>query len=210
VGQVFIIPLDYETIPWPQRSNVIPICVPAVDPRGLPIPLAWLERGVAPVYKQILKLATFTLGDPWCASEIAEVAVNRLFERHGEELGNYPWRQVLREAAWIAKDLVAGGTRADRNRRALEISLENLEGALIDPTDYADTYHREMLLDSVERNLESRGMIEMTEIFCLVRLGHTWKEIADHFGEASEEVLKRRFYRWLKTAPQRLFESLGG
>ena len=107
----------------------------------------------------------------------------------------------MREASWIALDIRAGGTRAERNRRAREVGMEGLEETIVDPINYVERFHRDLLLDSVERKLERDGQIEMNEVFGLVRLGHTWAEIADHFRLGSDEVLKRRFYRWARCFP---------
>ena len=41
----------------------------------------------------------------------------------------------------------------------------------------------------------------MKEVFGLVRIGHSWPEIAKHFGFASEQVLKKRFQRVLDSVP---------
>jgi hypothetical protein len=132
-----------------------------------------------------------------------EATLNILFERHGTDLGRCPWRRVLREAVWVALDLQAGGSRAERNRRSREVSIEGrgMEDAIIDPTDYTEQFERDLLLDAVERKLAEVGRVDMKEVWGLVRLGHTWPEIAEHFGFASDEVLKRRFYRMMEALP---------
>jgi len=207
VGQFVMIPFDYETLPQQARDRVIPICVPILDRRGYPIPWEWFERGVAPVHEHLVQLAEWHLSDSWCASQIVEIALCNLFERHGSDLGEFPWRRVLREAIWVAKDLSAGGTRADRKRRARHVSVEGFEESIIDPTDYADLYYRDLFLNAVERKLAERRRIDIRDVCGLVRLGHNWSEIAARFGFSSEEVLKRRFYRVLTTTYRKLTES---
>jgi len=201
VGQFVTIPFDYDDLPLEERIRIIPIIVSALDGRAYPIPWDWFEKGVAPVHGHLVSIARWHLGDPWCVSQLVELTLSILFARHGTSVGRCPWRRVLREAIWVAKDLKAGGTRAHRNRRAREVSIQGLENAVIDPTDYANRYHRDMLLDALERKLAETGRVEMKEVCGLVRLGHTWPEIAEHFGFASTEVLKRRFYRVLQTLP---------
>jgi hypothetical protein len=201
MGQFVTIPFDYDELPSEERNRVVPICVSVLDRRQYPIPREWFEQGIAPVHGHLVNIARWHLGDPWCVSQVVEATLNILFERYGTDLGRCPWRRVLREAVWVAKDLQAGGSRADRNRRAREVSIDGMENAVIDPTDYTEQYQRDLLLDAVERKLAEDGRIDMTEVWGLVRLGHTWPEIAEHFGFASEDVLKRRFYRMLEALP---------
>ena len=198
MSRVVIIPFDYEELPSPKREQVIPICIPLIDPRGHEVPRIWFEAGVAPIHQRLVSLAEWQLGDAWRVSELAEATIHALFARHGADAGEWPWRRVLREAAWVAKDLHAGGTRADRNRRAAEVSFDEIDTALLDPINYGDLYERGILIDSLKRKLEREGRAELSGVLILLQQGYTWPEIAGLFGYSSEDVLKRRFYRSIR------------
>src|SRR5215831_12631730 len=127
MGQFVTIPFDYDDLPSEEQHRVVPICVSVLDRRQYPIPREWFEQGVAPVHGHLVNIARWHLGDPWCVSQVVEATLNLLFERYGTDLGRCPWRRVLREAVWVAKDLQAGGSRADRNRRSREVSIHGME-----------------------------------------------------------------------------------
>ena len=106
---VVIIPFDYEQLPDAQRNTIVPICIDSVDGHGNPIARIWFEKGVAPVQDQLRDLARYKLGDVRRVSELAEITVHKLWERHGEDAGIWPWRRVWARAVWEARDLAAGG-----------------------------------------------------------------------------------------------------
>jgi hypothetical protein len=105
---VVIIPFDYEQLPESQRKAIVPICIASVDRHGNPIAPIWFEQGVVPVQNQLRSLARYKLGDVWRVSELAEITVHKLWERHGEDAGIWPWRRVLAHAIWEARDLAVG------------------------------------------------------------------------------------------------------
>jgi len=84
---VVIIPFDYEQLPDAQRKKIVPICIASVDRHGNPIARIWFEKGVAPVQDQLRGLAG-TDRDVQRVSELAEITVHKLWERHGERRGS--------------------------------------------------------------------------------------------------------------------------
>ena len=204
MGQVIIIPFGYEDLPFHQRDRIVPICVPVLDPRGCEVPAVWFERGIAPVHEQLVAVAEHWLGDPWMVSELAESTVYKLFRRYGQDAGEYPWRRVLREAVWVAKDLHAGGSRAERIHRTAEVSFTELTDTLLDPIDYAELYEHKQFVDALKLALEGEGRLVLNEVLHLVRLGYAWDEIAGRFDFGSAEIFKRRFYRALQRHAKRL------
>lgn len=193
---IVVIPFNYEELPESERSAVIPICIESVDPQGETIAPVWFEQGVAPIQKQLVGLARVSLGDGWLVSELAEVCIHKLWAKHGCEAGVYPWRRVWRTAVWVARDLAAGDWRVRKQRVVLK-SMADWETEFpqrsVDPTD---SYHHRLLLGSLEKRMRQTGCEEMCRVCELLLLGHTWREVGVSLGLATEEPLKRRFYRW--------------
>lgn len=202
MAPVVMIPQNYEDLPDGQRQQIIPICMAALDRKGQPIAPQWFFDGVAPVRKQLVSLAHYALGDPWCVSELAEATVHRLWSRYGASVGRYPARRVLKKAMWMAEELKFGDWRR-RKHPNLYLGLDALdekirEQMLADPSAYVGLLEQQIMLDSVEDRLKREGRTEMRVVFQLLRRGYSWQEIAEHIGEMGAEPVKRRFYRWLK------------
>jgi DNA-directed RNA polymerase specialized sigma24 family protein len=160
----------------------------------------WFSCGVAPVRIQLVALAYRVLGDPWCASELAETTVHRLWARYGESVGRYPSRRVLKKAMWVAEELKSGDWRRMKYP-SLYLALDSLdekmrEQALADPNEYPERLERQLMLDSIDDHLRQKGPTEIRAMYRLIRRGYSWQEIADELGVANSEVVKRRFYRW--------------
>jgi hypothetical protein len=201
-SSVVIIPQNYEEMPERQRKQTIPICIPALDSAGRRIAPEWFHSGVAPVRKELVRIARFVLGDPWCASELAETTVHRLWARHGDAIGRYPARRVLKKAMWIAQELKVSDWRM-RKHPKLYLALNAMdqkiqEQILTDSTQRIENLERELMLDSIDERLRLEHRSEMRLVFQLVRQGHSWQEIAGHIGDSNPEPVKRRFYRWLR------------
>jgi hypothetical protein len=204
MSPVVVIPQNYEELPYPQRKQIVPICISSLDRHGRPIASEWFFSGVAPVRKELVGLAHYALGDPWCASELAETTVHRLWSRHGSSVGRYPARRVLKKAMWIAEELKSGGWRKMKYPN-LYLALESLDEkirdqALADPNQYPERLEKQIMLDSIEDRLEDEGRREIRIVYQLIRRGYTWQEVADEVGAANAEIMKRRFYRWIKKA----------
>src|ERR1039458_10118233 len=155
---VVIIPFDYEQLPESERKTIVPICISSVDRHGNPIAAVWFEKGVVPVQDQLRGLARIRLGDVQRVSELAEITVHKLWERHGEDAGIWPWRRVLVRAMWEARDLAAGDSRW-RINHTVSLAVDSLEGdlygnSLADPKRYDEIYQKRLLLDLIERRIE--------------------------------------------------------
>jgi hypothetical protein len=199
---VVIIPFDYDQLPESQRHTVVPICIASVDCHGNPIAPIWFEKGVVPVQDQLRNIARFTLGDVQRVSELAEITVHKLWQRHGEDAGVWPWRRVLVRAAWEARDLAAGNSRWHISH-TVSLAVDTLEGDLsgicpTHPKRYDEIYHAKLLLDLIERRMEEDHRHGIREVFKMLRQGYTWEEVAERLGSERPEALKKRFWRWIK------------
>ena len=201
---IVVIPQNYEELSPTQRKAIIPICIAAFDRHGRAIPWEWFSKGVAPVRAQLVNIARYMLGDPWCVSELAEATVHRLWEKHRTVVRPWPARLVLKKAMWVAEEIKTGGWRQMRYQH-LDIPLDALDlkirdKTLVDPTNYAELFERQILLDWIEDHLLIEGRTEIRTVYHLIRHGHTWQEVAEHVEAANFECVKRRFYRWIKKA----------
>ena len=205
---IIIIPFDYERLPESQQKAIVPICIASVDRHGKPIARVWFEEGVAPVQDQLRGIARYKLGDVRYVSELAEITVHKLWERHGDHAGIYPWRRVWARAIWEARDLAAGDSQW-RIKHTIPLALGSLEGdiygnGLADPIAYGDVYERKLLVEMVERRIEEDQRGEIRQVFKMLRQGYTWDEIATQIHDPKPEALKKRFWRWIKqNFPQR-------
>jgi hypothetical protein len=199
---VVIIPFDYEQLPESQRKTIVPICIASVDRHGNPIAPIWFEKGVAPVQDQLRNIARMRLGDVQRVSELVEITVHKLWERHGEDAGTWPWRRVLVRAIWEARDLAAGDSRWHINH-TVPLALDSLEGDLYgngpaDPKRYDEIYQQQLLINLIERRIDEDRRPEIREVFKMLRQGYTWEEVAQRLGNQKPEALKKRFWRWIK------------
>jgi hypothetical protein len=202
MASVVIIPENYQELSRAQQTRIIPICISTVDRLGRLIAPDWFWRGVSPVRMQLVAMAHRQLGDPWCASELAETTVHRLWERHGSNVGRFPARRVLKKAIWISEELKYGDWHKMRFHNlyfALDaLDLKIRDAILPDPSKYPELFERQIMLDSVERRLELEGPTQIRTMFQLMRRGYTWQEVAERVGVATREIAKRRFYRWIR------------
>ncbi len=199
---VVIIPFDYEQLPESKQKSIVPICIASVDRHGNLIAQVWFEQGVAPIQDQLRNIARYKLGDVRLVSELAEITVHKLWERHGEDAGVFPWRRVWARAIWEARDMAAGESQW-RIRHTVPLALGSLEqdlyaNGLTDPTSYDEIYERELLVELVERRIESDHREEIRQVFTMLRQGYTWEEIALRLQDPKPEALKKRFWRWIK------------
>jgi hypothetical protein len=198
---VVIIPFDYEQLPDAQRRAIVPICIASVDRHGNSIAPIWFEA-VAKVQDQLRNLARYRLGDVRRVSELAEVTVHKLWERHGEDAGNLPRSRVLIRAVWEARDMAAGQSQW-LIRHTVPLALGSLErdlygNGLTDPTHYDAVYERELLVQLVESRAERDHREKYRQIFTMLRQGYEWDEIAAELHDPKPEALKKRFWRWIR------------
>lgn len=205
MAPVVVIPQDYEDLSYTLRKQIIPICIAAFDQYDQPIAPEWFSRGVAPVREQLVQIADYALGDPWCVSELAEATVHKLWERYGSAVGRYPARRVLKRAMFLAVVLRAGDWRKGKfpNRYvALDALDQNVRDlTLADPTEYDELFEKQIMLNSVEDRLKGEGRDEMRLVYQLIRRGYSWKEVAQEIGDANPERVKRGFNRWVEKRP---------
>jgi hypothetical protein len=197
---IVIIPFDYEQLPESEQIAIVPICIASVDRFGNPIAHVWFEKGVSPVQNQLRNIARIKLGDVYRVSELAEITVHKLWERHGEDAGILPWRRVLVRAMWEARDLAAGDAQWHINHTVALTSLERgiYGNAPQDPASYDHIYERELLVDEIEQRITQDGRREILRAFQMLRQGYSWAEVATELDEPSSEALKKRFWRWMK------------
>ena len=199
---VVIIPFDYEQLPESERKTIVPICISSVDRHGNPIAAVWFEKGVVPVQDQLRGLARIRLGDVQRVSELAEITVHKLWERHGENAGIWPSRRVLVRAMWEARDLAAGNSPW-RIKHTVSLAMDSLErdlynNGIADPKRYEEIYHQQLLLDLVERRIAQDHRQEIREVFKMLRQGYSWDEIGQRLGDRKPETVKKRFWRWMR------------
>jgi hypothetical protein len=203
-----IVPFDYEQLPDAQRNSIVPICIASVDRLGNSIARVWFEQGVAPVQDQLRGIARYKLGDVRRVSELAEVTVHKLWERHGADAGNLPWRRVLTRAVWEAREMALGGSRW-RMQHTVPLALESLDEevfgtSMTDSTPYEEIYQRDLLIKLIERRIERQHRPEIRQIFTMFRQGYTWPEIATRLHAPKPEKLKKQFWRWIRNnVPQK-------
>jgi hypothetical protein len=198
---VVIIPSNYEQLPESERKMIVPICITSVDRLGNPIAAVWFEKGVVPVQDQLRRIARVRLRDVQRVSELAEITVHKLWERHGENAGVWPWRRVLVRAVWEARDLAAGNSPW-RINHTVPLSMDSLErdlynNGIADPNRYDEIYQQQLLLDLVERRIAEDHRPEIREVFKMLRQGYNWDEIGSRLGNINPEALKKRFWRWM-------------
>jgi len=199
---VVIIPFDYEQLPESERKAIVPICIASVDRHGNSIAAVWFEKGVAPVQDQLRGIARFRLGDVQRVSELAEITVHKLWDRHCEDAGRWPWRRVLVRATWEARDLAAGNSPW-RISHTVPLAMDSLErdlykNGITDPKCYEEIYQQELLLDLIERRISEDHRPEIRDVFKMLRQGYSWDEIGERLGSRKPEALKKRFWRWMR------------
>jgi hypothetical protein len=198
---VVIIPSNYEQLPESERKMIVPICIASIDRFGNPIAAVWFEKGVVPVQDQLRRIARVRLGDVQRVSELAEITVHKLWERHRENAGVWPWRRILVRAMWEARDLAAGNSPW-RINHTVPLAMDSLEkdlynNGIADPNRYEDIYQQQLLLDLVERRIAEDHRPEIREVFKMLRQGYNWDEIGSRLGNVNPEALKKRFWRWM-------------
>jgi hypothetical protein len=201
---VAVIPHDYDDLPEPLRRRIIPICIATIDRQGKPINPEWFSRGVAPVRRELVRIARYWLGDPWCVSELAEETVHRLSKMYGSVMPSYPARRVLKKANRLGGELNVGDWRK-RKHPKLYVALDAMDAkvrdrVLADPSQCPAVFERQILLDSMDDSLGLQTQTEMQLIFQLFRRGYGWRDIAVKIGDPNPDAVKHRFHRWARKA----------
>jgi hypothetical protein len=196
--QLVTIPFDYEELPESARASVIPICIARNDKEGTPIAWEWFEA-VARIPDRMLALARRYLRDPWCASELSETAVHRVWRKHRYDFGRRPEGRLYAHATWHAKDLQAGSWH---ERRGIVTGLDDLEKVvreriLVDPANYDQRYQGRLDYRALSERLDEEGLEDVRAMLDLLRDGATWDEIGERLGRRADAA-RMRFRR--KTA----------
>ena len=157
------VPFDYSETTHP---GVVPISIRDTDVRGDPIHREWIDYGVVPVTKNLLRIAERLLHDKFRASEITEYAVHSLSRTHGNQIGDRTGIKVLNRARLHAVDLRAGGRRS-RRQLDVESFAETLE-ALEDKTDFAAALEARDTLNRIMEEVERLGMQRVKELLPLM------------------------------------------
>jgi hypothetical protein len=189
------IPFDYEELPEPIRAAVIPICIARNDEAGALIAWGWFEA-VARIPHRMLALARRHLCDPWRASELSEVAVHKVWRRHGHDFGRRPEGRIYAHAAWHAKDLQAGSWH---ERRGIVTGLDDLENVvreriLVDPANYGRRYQGRIDYRALSDRLDEEGLEDVRVMLDLLRDGATWDEVGERLGRRGDAA-RMRFHR---------------
>lgn len=197
-----IFPDDYEQLSESQRKAIVPICIACVDRHGNPIARVWFDQGVAPIQDHLRKIARNQLGDIRRVSELTEIVVHKLWERHGAAAGVLPWRRVYMWALWEARELAAGGSTWYL-RHTAPLALDSVDEDLrqdcsADPTDYGKLYEQRSLIALIERRIEQDDRDDIRRYFKMLRQGYTWEEIGEELGYRTSEAPRKRFERWIK------------
>jgi hypothetical protein len=195
-----LFPLDYEQLPEPERKAIVPICISSVDRHGNPIDRMWIEEGVAPIQDHLRKIARNQLKDVRRVSELTEIVVHKLWERHGADAGILPWRRVFIWAMWEAQKLAAGDWYS---RHTEPLGLDTFQGevqedSVRDPTDYGKRYEQSLMIDVIERRIDEQERDDLRQYLKMLRAGFTWEEIGDELGYQTSEAPRKRFERWIK------------
>jgi DNA-directed RNA polymerase specialized sigma24 family protein len=191
---VITVPFDYSDTTHP---GVVPICIMETDAYGNPIHREWIDYGVVPVAKNLLRIARRLLHDEFRASEITQYAVDSLSRTHGNQIGDRPTIKVLNRARLHAVDLRSGGRRS---RRQLDVELfaETLE-ALEDKTDFAAALEARDTLDRIMEEVERLGLQRVKELLPLMLRNAEGQELSALFGQKRNTITKR-FYRGMRKA----------
>src|ERR1700719_4592470 len=99
--EIVVIPFNFEELSPAEQSKVVPICLTRKDRRGSNIAWGWFEA-VSKIQSPLKSLARRLLYDVWRTSEIADFAVQSVWESHGEDFGRRPEHRVYAQAKWYA------------------------------------------------------------------------------------------------------------
>lgn len=119
---IVVIPFNFEELSPAEQSKVVPICLTRKDRQGNNIAWGWIEA-VSRIQSPLKSLARRLLYDVWRTSEIADLAVQSVWESHGDDFGRRPEHRVYAQAKWYAHDLRAG---TQRERRGRTVALDDL------------------------------------------------------------------------------------
>jgi hypothetical protein len=204
VMEFITIPFNYQELSASARNAIVPICIRRTDRDGQTIAWGWFEA-VEAVQERLRALARYRLEDEWRVSELAEVSVHKLWQRHRDQFGLRPGRRVYAQARWEAEDLRAGGWRA---RRGFDLALDELRIAVCDQGNIDADFERRQFVDALRHQLLSRGQTEVCEMMDMILHECSWDQIAQqldgHTDERTVNTIQRRFWRTVKNVARLL------
>jgi hypothetical protein len=194
---IVVIPFNFEKLSPAEQVKVVPICVTRKDRHGNNIAWGWFEA-VSKIQAPLKSLAHRFLYDVWRTSEIADLAVQSVWDSHGEDFGRRPERRIYVQAKWCAQDLQAG---TQRERRGKTVALDDLDEsirkkALVDPAEYDARYVAGIQLSELSRRLEELGRGDVKIMLDHLRSGCNWDEVGALTGQTANTA-QRRFWRWI-------------
>jgi hypothetical protein len=199
------IPFNYEELAPSDQAAIVPICIRKADADGRAVAWGWFEA-VESVQDGLRTLARCVLEDIWRVSELAEQAVHGLWRDHGYDLGCLPGSRVYKRARWLARDLKAGTWQGRRQilKTLADVDQVVRERILVDPTDYARMYQRNLDFDALSDDLASAGLSDVSQMLDLLRDGCTWDEVGQRLGKKSDAVrikFRRTMARFVRLIP---------
>lgn len=194
---IVVIPFNFEELSPREQSKIVPICLTRKDRLGNDIAWGWFEA-VNKIQSPLKSLARRILLDIWRTSEIADMAVQSVWQSHGGDFGRRPEHRVYAQAKWYAQDLQAG---SQRERRGRTVALEDLEEsirkkALVDPAEYDARYVAGIQLSELSQRLEELGRSDVKAMLDHLRSGCNWDEVGALTGQTANTA-QRRFWRWI-------------
>lgn len=97
---IVVIPFNFEKLSPAEQVKVVPICVTRKDRHGNNIAWGWFEA-VSKIQAPLRSLARRFLYDVWRTSEIADLAVQSVWDSHGEDFGQRPRTANLRSGKMV-------------------------------------------------------------------------------------------------------------
>jgi hypothetical protein len=190
-----VIPFNFEKLSPAELKDVVPICLARTDGSGNQIAWRWFEA-VDKIQGPLRLLARHFLSDVWRVSELSDIAVQTVWNKHREDFGRHPDRRIYVQAQWSAKDLQSG---TQRERRGKTVALNDLENsirtrAMVDPIEYESRYMAGIELSELGRRLEEAGDRDLRVMLDHLRDGRNWNEVGELTGMTANTAQKR-FWR---------------
>jgi len=192
---VFTIPFDYDET----DKTTVPICVRDTDDLGNLVHFEWIEQGVAPIAKKLVKLASRVLHDGWRASEIVEPVVFKLSLDHGANVGDKPSALVYSKAKWFAEDVKVGGRRV-RRKTEVELFVKTME-SVEDQFDFLQSLMAKDTLDRLLHRLTELGMDDVRAMVPMILMECDAHEFQRRFKK-SRNAVSQQFFRGMRRAAQ--------
>jgi hypothetical protein len=193
---VITIPFDYD--PGKYGDSLVPIFLNDTDVRGDQIFFGWIEAVVS-VQDKLKEIARRVLSDVWRVSELTDITVHHLWEKHRDNVGPHPSYRIYKTALRKAHGIEDPGARAHLGLNLALDALEQykLDALVSDSTDFENLYHRYLDLNRMEARIKGAAKRDEAESYRMLRSGYDWREISRAVGD-NRNTVYRRFHRLLK------------